>query len=110
MGKHNACLYFLLTSLQTKASNGIVVNIFKPNANLATLINVLSDGKLFKMFPTVLSVKITYPDTARAKQVQKAIPILQWVTFAKRFKEGCFKDPNIKKLLWWQTNAKNINY
>jgi hypothetical protein len=41
-----------LTSLHTNASKGKVVNIFNPNANLAILIKVLSDGKLFRILPT----------------------------------------------------------
>lgn len=88
-----------LTSLQTNASSGMVVNIFNPNANLATLIKTLSEGKLFRMFPTVLSVNTRYPDTARAKQVKNAIAILQCVTIANRFSDGCLSDPNIRKLL-----------
>lgn len=67
----------VFTSLQTKTSSGIVVNMFNPKANLATLISTLSEGKLFNMLPTVLSVNTRYPETASAKQVNKAIPILQ---------------------------------
>lgn len=42
---------FIPTSRHTKASNGSVVNMFMPNANRATLIKVLSAGKLFRMLP-----------------------------------------------------------
>lgn len=49
--------------------------------------------------PTVLSVKTKYPETANAKHVKKAIPILQCVTTANLLSDGCFKEPNIRKLL-----------
>lgn len=49
-----------LTSLQTNASNGIVVNMFNPKANRAILMNVLSDGKLFNILPIMLRYELRF--------------------------------------------------
>lgn len=53
-----------LTSLQTNASNGIVVNMFKPNANRAMLMNVLSDGKLFKILPVWVRCALVFLESS----------------------------------------------
>lgn len=55
-----------LTSRQTKHSNGDVKNILIANKSLDILIRCESWGKLFKIFPFVLSVKTKYPPSAIA--------------------------------------------
>ena len=51
----------IYTSRQTKHSNGVVKNILIAKSNLAIFIISESCGKLFKIFPLVLSVNTKYP-------------------------------------------------
>ena len=105
--------FFWLTSLQTNNSNGSVVNIFRPKANRATLISMsfynknegtfrrkivwvkegLTCGKLFRMFPWVLSVKTMYAEMARVMQETSEIKVDTCVTFAKRSSVGVRRLP-----------------
>jgi hypothetical protein len=65
-----------ITSLQTNASRGRVVSIFKPKHSRAMLTMVLSVGKLLRTFPWVKEPKVRKPARAMRRQAIIEIPVL----------------------------------
>lgn len=59
----------------------------------------LTDGKLFRMFPWVLSVKTRYAETASVEQATSEMTVEMCVTVAKRSRVGVLKLPYIRREL-----------
>lgn len=80
---HGVGSFFLLskkklcmTSRQTKASSGRVVNMFRPKHRRATLTKVLSEGKLFRTLPSVKEPKVRKPARAMSRQATSEMDVL----------------------------------
>lgn len=65
-----------MTSLQTKASSGRVVSMFKPKQKRAILTIVLVVGKLLRTFPCVLEPKVMKPARAIARHAMRETLVL----------------------------------
>jgi hypothetical protein len=65
-----------MTSLQTKASKGRVVSMFRPKQNRAMLTIMLSDGKLLRTFPCVREPKVRKPARAMRRQATMEMLVL----------------------------------
>lgn len=66
----------------------------------AMLTMMLSVGKLFRMFPLVLSPKVRKPARAMARQATMEMLVERCVTRLKRSMVGFLSEPYIKRLLW----------
>ena len=69
---------------------------------------ILSLGKLLRTLPSVLLPKIRYPARAMIKHATMLMLVDQCVTLAKRSSVGFRREPYMRRLLWWQTNAKEM--
>jgi hypothetical protein len=69
------------------------VKQLNPKQNRARLTIPLSLGKLFRMFPIVLSLKTRTPANAMMRQATKLSPVLKWVTVENRSMVGFFNAP-----------------
>ena len=65
----------------------------------------ITDAKLFKMLPCVLSVKTRYADTASVMQATSEIRVEMCVTLAKRSRVGVRRLPYMRRELWWHTGS-----
>jgi len=71
-----------------------------PTHNRATLTIRLSLGKLFKMFPWVLSPKVKNPAKAIVKHATMDVKVERCVTRENLSMVGFFSDPYINRELW----------
>jgi len=69
------------------------VKQLNPKQNRARLTIPLSLGKLFNMFPIVLSLKTKTPASAIIRQATRLNPVLKCVTVANRSIVGFFNAP-----------------
>lgn len=67
--------YVIMTSRQTNASSGIVVSMFRPKHRRAMLTMMLSEGKLLRTLPSVLSPKVTKPASAMIRHASIDTPV-----------------------------------
>ena len=63
---------------------------------------------MLRTFPFVRLPKVRKPASAIAKHATKETNVLKCVTVENRSMVGVFKDPYIKRELWWQTNARLV--
>ncbi len=66
----------------------------------ATFTMTFSRGKLFKIFPWVLSPKVRNPAKAMAKHASIEANVEKWVTRANLSIVGFFREPYINRELW----------
>jgi len=81
------------TGTYTNNSSGNVVKQLNPKQNLARFTIPLSLGKLFKIFPIVLSLKTRTPARAMMRQATRERIVLKWVTVLKRSMVGFLRAP-----------------
>lgn len=77
----------------TNNSSGKVVKQLNPKQNLARFTIPLSLGKLFNIFPIVLSLKTRTPARAMIRHAKRDNPVLKWVTVLKRSIVGFLRAP-----------------
>ena len=65
----------------------------KPKQNRARFTIPFSLGKLFRMFPIVLSLNTRTPASAMMRHATRLNPVLKWVTVENRSMVGFFKAP-----------------
>jgi hypothetical protein len=70
-----------------------VVKQLNPKQNRARFTRPLSLGKLFRIFPIVLSLNTKTPASAMIRQATRLNPVLTWVTLEKRSIVGFFNAP-----------------
>jgi hypothetical protein len=85
--------------MYTNSSRGRVVKQLNPKQNRARLTIPLSLGKLFRIFPIVLSLNTNTPASAIIRHATKLSPVLKCVTVENRSMVGFFKAPYIKSEL-----------
>jgi hypothetical protein len=75
------------------------VKQLNPKQNRARFTIPMSLGKLFRIFPIVLSLKTRSPASAMMRQATRLSPVLKWVTVEKRSMVGFFNAPYINSEL-----------